>query len=316
MDRDLVLRRDSVTTVPSGRQVEITSGEQRAVIVEVGGGLRAYSHGGRDVVDGYAREAMCDGARGMPLIPWPNRLEDGSYEFDGERRQVDLSEPEMGNAIHGLLMWRAWTAVEHEADRVTMAIRLHPTPGYPHVLDARVRYELDTDGLTVTTRLTNAGDGPCPVGTGQHPYLSPGMGAVLDACTIELRAATRIVVDAQRELPMGWQPIANTDYDFRSPRRIGAQQIDDAFCDLERDEAGRAWARLTGPDGATAALWVDEAYSIVQVFTGDTLAPERRRQGLAAEPMTCAPNAFRSGDGLVRLGPGEELVARWGATLA
>jgi len=30
------------------------------------------------------------------------------------------------------------------------------------------------------------------------------------------------------------------------------------------------------------------------------------------EPMTCAPNAFQSGDGLVTLEPGESLSARWG----
>ena len=32
--------------------------------------------------------------------------------------------------------------------------------------------------------------------------------------------------------------------------------------------------------------------------------------------MTCAPNAFSSGDGLVLLEPGESHVAAWGITLA
>ena len=75
-----------------------------------------------------------------------------------------------------------------------------------------------------------------------------------------------------------------TEYDYRSPRRLGAEGIDFAFCDLVRDGDGRAWTRLTGPDGATVALWVDEAYPFVELFTGDTLAPDRRRQGLACEP--------------------------------
>jgi aldose 1-epimerase len=30
---------------------------------------------------------MCSSGRGQVLIPWPNRLEDGSYEFDGRRHQ-------------------------------------------------------------------------------------------------------------------------------------------------------------------------------------------------------------------------------------
>jgi aldose 1-epimerase len=36
---------------------------------------------------------------------------------------------------------------------------------------------------------------------------------------------------------------------------------------------------------------------------------------MALEPMTCAPNAFATGDGLIRLGPGESISAEWGAKL-
>ena len=59
-------------------------------------------------------------------------------------------------------------------------------------------------------------------------------------------------------------------------------------------------------------LWMDGAYGFVMVFTGDTLPPERRRRGLAVEPMTCAANAFNSGDGLAVLDPGERLTGAWG----
>jgi aldose 1-epimerase len=48
------------------------------------------------------------------------------------------------------------------------------------------------------------------------------------------------------------------------------------------------------------------------VFTGDTLDPARRRRGLAVEPMTCAPNAFVSGDGLRVLEPEETWTTIWG----
>ena len=42
---------------------------------------------------------------------------------------------------------------------------------------------------------------------------------------------------------------------------------------------------------------MDGAFGFVMVFTGDTLPPERRRRGVAVEPMTCAADAFNSGDG-------------------
>ena len=73
---------------PSGEQIEIVLGDQRAVVVEVGGGLREYSAAGRDILDGYGVDEMCPSGRGQVLMPWPNRLEDGSYEFEGERHQL------------------------------------------------------------------------------------------------------------------------------------------------------------------------------------------------------------------------------------
>ncbi len=58
---------------------------------------------------------------------------------------------------------------------------------------------------------------------------------------------------------------------------------------------------------------MDEGHSYVQVFTGDALPQvERRRQGLAVEPMTCPPDAFRTGEHVLRLEPGETVSHRWG----
>ena len=66
---------------PSGAQVELALGRQRAVVTTVGAGLRTYSAGGREVLDGYGRDELCPSGRGQLLVPWPNRIEDGSYEF-------------------------------------------------------------------------------------------------------------------------------------------------------------------------------------------------------------------------------------------
>lgn len=304
-----------VAVAPSGEQFELVSGKQRATVVEVGGGVRAYEWGGRPVLQDYPVDAMCDGAHGAPLVPWPNRLADGRYTFDGTDHQVAITEPDKHNAIHGFLLWRPWRAVERAADRVLMAARLHPLQGYPFALDVRIEYAVGDAGLTVTTTATNIGDGPCPYGSGQHPYLSAG-GGPLDDCVLELDAATRIRTDDERKLPAGTEPVAGTRFDFRSGRKLGDLAIDHAFTDLGRDGDGLAWVRLTGTDGRTAELWADRSYPFVEIFTGDDLAPERARRGLGAEPMTCPPNAFATGERLHVLPPGESVTSRWGATLA
>jgi aldose 1-epimerase len=295
---------------PSGRQVEIASGEQRAWIVEVGGGLRAYSAGGREVLDGYAVHEMCSSARGQCLVPWPNRIRDGRYEFAGLSQQLSLTEPERQNAIHGLARWANWTIVEQTADSVVMEYMLHPQPGYPHALRLAVGYRLDAYGLTVSTTARNVGESACPFGAGAHPYLAVGTPTV-DSVVLRAPGRTRVTCD-ERGIPTGAEPVDGSEYDFRRPRPIGIAKLDTAFTDLERDDDGRARVHLASPDSETAAtLWLDEQYRYVMLFTGDPL-PDVNRRSLGIEPMTCAPNAFQSGEGLATLPAGVSLVARWG----
>jgi aldose 1-epimerase len=303
-----------MTPAPSGEQFEIAAGGLRATIVEVGGGIREFNDRERAVLEPYQRSEICDGAHGAVLVPWPNRIADGRYSFDEAEQRLALSEPARGNAIHGLARWRPWRALEQEVDRVLLAVRLHPEPGYPFDLEVSVEYRLAEDGLTVTTSARNLGDGACPYGTGQHPYLSAG-GGLLDDCSLQLPAEVLITTEAQRQLPTGRELLAGGPLDFHEPRRLGPVEIDSPLTGLRRDPDGRARARLTGSDGATVELWVDEAYGYLELFTGDTLSPARRRRGLAVEPMSCPPNAFQSGEGLVRLEPGASHTAVWGAAL-
>ena len=288
---------------PSGEQFEIRHGDQRATIVEVGGGVREYTVGDRPVLDPYSLDAMCDGEHGAPLIPWPNRLADGTYRFDDTDYAVPLTEPEKHNAIHGFLSWRSWQAVEHEHKSSGHGYPTPPPGRLPlHPGSSGWPTSSVTDGLVVSTTATNIGDQACPYGTGQHPYLSPGTGRI-DDCILQLGASTRILTDNERQLPTGTATVEGTDFDFRAGKRLGDQKLDTPFTDLDRDQDGRAWARLTAPDGSCTELWVDEHYPIIEIYTGDTLSPPRRRMGLGTEPMTCPPNAFQTGNGLTRLEP-------------
>jgi aldose 1-epimerase len=296
--------------LPSGEQIEISSGDQRVVVVEVGAGLRSYTVGGLDLLDGYGAGEMATAGRGQVLIPWPNRIEDGAYEFGGVRHQLPLNEPEARNAIHGLVRWVAWSVGERESDRVVMEHTLRAQPGYPFSLRLGIEYALSEKGLRVTTTATNIGSEACPYGSGMHPYLTVGTKTVN---TVVLRAPGRTVLHAdERALPVGTASVDGTELDFRRPRPIGATKLDNAFADLERDDDGLARVELRRPDDETTlTLWLDETYPYVQLFTGDPL-PSVNRRSLAVEPMTCPANAFRSGEGLRVLEPGESTTRVWG----
>jgi aldose 1-epimerase len=295
---------------PSGEQIEIAAAGQRAVVVEVGGGLRVYSAAGRELLDGYALDAPCTSGRGQVLIPWPNRLEDGRYEFDGQGHQLPLTEPGTRTAIHGLVRDASWSVAEREPHRVVVQHALEPQPGYPFSLALRIDYTLSERGLHVQTTATNVGREACPFASGTHPYLAVGTSTVDEAV---LGAPGRTVLRTDdRGLPVGADSVEGTDYDFRRPRPIGMTRLDHAFTDLERGEDGLARVQLRDPRHPRGrTLWLDESYPFLQLFTGDPL-PDVARRSIAVEPMTCPPNAFRTGESLIRLEPGESFTSAWG----
>jgi aldose 1-epimerase len=296
--------------LPSGRQTVIQRGDHRLVVVEAGGGLRRYQVSDWDVLDGFGAGEMCRSGRGQILVPWPNRLADGSFDFGGETHQTPLTEPDTHNAIHGLARYANWEVAEHRGDGVTMAHRLHAQPGYPWTLDLAVDYSLSDSGVAVTMSAVNRCDRPCPYGAGAHPYLRLDDGPV-DGWVLRAPGATRYRTD-ERSLPVATEEVAGTPFDFRSPRAIGDAHLDTAFRDLERDASGRAVVEISA-GRRRLSLWLGPECGYLMLFTGDSIPdPDRRRRGLGIEPMTCAPNAFRTGEGTQVLQPGEQAVATWG----
>jgi aldose 1-epimerase len=295
----------------TGTQYEIAGGDYLAVVTELGAGLRALRHRDRPLITDYNADELPPGAAGQLLLPWPNRIDGGRYRMADAEYQLDLSEPAAGNAIHGLTRWSSWSLARHDPGAVALHLALLGRTGYPFRLDLTVEYQLSGEaGLMVSVTAHNAGSRPAPYGTGSHPYLRAGAPAV-DGCELTLPVSQWLSAD-QRGIPSGPpSDVAGTQFDFRAAREIGTVTLDHAFTGLERDEAGLAWARLTG-DGAGTALWAGPGYGWLQVFTGDTLGPDHRRRAVAIEPMTCPPNAFVTGTDLLTLEPGDTVTHRWG----
>ena len=254
--------------LPSGEQFGLAAGPHRMVVVEIGGGIREWD----GVLLGYGEDEMCSAGRGQVLAPWPNRLAGGRYEWAGEELQLPVNELDDGSAIHGLVRWASWRAVEREPARVLLEHVLRPQPGYPFTLRLRVEYLLAAKGLTVRTEAENLGARPCPFGAGHHPYVVAPTGRVDD-----------LVLDGER---------------------VGDRQLDETL-----HEPG-GWRAEAGH----VTVWANDAWPWRQVFTGDLPAVGRR--GLAVEPMTCPPQAFRTGEGVIRLEPGDRWSGEWGIEVA
>ncbi|WRS30675.1 aldose-1-epimerase [Actinomycetaceae bacterium MB13-C1-2] len=275
---------------------KIRAGEYEAVVVNEGAGLAALSHDGRDLILSYDLAERPAGFNGKVLVPWPNRIKGAVYTFEGCEYTVPMTEPDRECALHGLKCWEEWDTVATTDHSVTLRTVTEPTDGYPFRLETTVTYELSADsGISIEVTTINTGDVPAPYGTGTHAYLTCD-GALADECVLTLPAAEVLTVD-QNLIPVGHTSVQSEGLDFREGDLIGTRQVDHAFTSLPSGE----WSvTLSHPaTGMTVVLSSDEDW--LQVFSGDN----QGRRGVAVEPMTCAPNAFNSGEGLIVLAPGE-----------
>jgi aldose 1-epimerase len=300
---------------PTGEQHEISDGAARAVVTGIGAGLRLLEVGGHAYTETFgAAEAPPLGC-GQVLLPWPNRTGGASWRLHGQEQRLEVTEPERGNAIHGLVRDLPWRVHARETAAVTLGVRVEPQPGWPVPLQTTIRYAVSAEGLAVTHTVRNAGAAAVPFGAGVHSYVRAGPVANSD-CELRLAARAHLGLDPQRMLPLGApRPVGGTRDDLHThPRRVrellDAGGLDDCFTDCAAGPDGRFRHSLTHPRGGVE-LWSDPDFAWVQVFTPQRFAG-RPSDAVAIEPMTCPPDALNSGVDLIWLDPGEAWSAAWG----
>jgi aldose 1-epimerase len=298
---------------PTGEQYTIKAGEYTAAVTEVGACLRSLRLNDRELIMEFPEDGEPVGGSGQLLIPWPNRVKDGKYKWRGVERELEITEQPRHNAIHGLTRRHAWQVDTQTASSLRLTLRLEPQTGYPFVLDVAAEYSLDADeGLTISVTTRNAGDGeaPAPYGIGSHAYLKADGGLDGPQGLGRVPAGRWLMVD-ERMIPQCEVPVGGTPYDLRDRRSLRGVVLDTAYTDIVRDADGLARVTLgQGVDGVT--MWFGEGLEWVQLFSGDPLNEPYRRSALAVEPMSCPPNAFATGKGVIALAPGESATHTWG----
>jgi aldose 1-epimerase len=296
-----VCRRCAVTLI------DLRAGACTAAVSLVGGALAGLTYEGRPLVldttaDVEAGAVPMPAFSGAVLAPWPNRIRDGRYSFDGTAQQLAITEVDRGCALHGLLVWTKWDVVDRTENSVRLATAVCPQPGYPFTVDVTADYDLRDDGLHVEITAVNQGRNAAPFGTSIHPYLVPGVDdGVMDDWTLTVPLSSVLDVEPERLLPRRLIDVDGTGFDFRAPRPLSGVMLDHAF----GPAAGGA-ATLTGPDDFGVQVSWDDRTRWLQVCTIDQAPEPWRRTGLAVEPMSCAPDAFNSGTDLWILAPGEQ----------
>ncbi|GAA1198898.1 aldose 1-epimerase family protein [Prauserella alba] len=298
---------------PTGEHFELLRGNARAVVTEIGAGLRSLTIGGAAYVETFAEEEQPPKGAGQVLVPWPNRTAGARWTFDGEEQELEVTEPARGNAIHGLVRHQEWELVEHAESSITFGCDIGAAKGWPVPLRTGIVYDLAPRGLTVTHTVSNEGDKAVGFGVGAHPYFRIG-DVPTDELTLTLPATRVRPFDDDKQLPYGEeQDVEGTGYDLRGGRIVGGLDLDTAFTGLELGEDGLHHVWLSHHEG-TLDVWSEPDFRWAQVFTPSDF-PERGR-AIAIEPMTCPADALNSGTDLITVEPGETWRGSWGIQLA
>lgn len=300
----------------SGVQHSIAAHGYVASVASVGASLRSLTYDGRDLVVPFAADELRPALRGAALAPWPNRLANGRYLFGQEEHRLPLNEPETGNAAHGLVAWLHFGAVSEAPDRLTLAGRIEPQPGYPWRVRIDVLFELGPHGLRQRITATNESTVDAPIGLGAHPYLVAGNwhAGAISGWTLQSSAHEVLLVSADRLLPIASADVGEHDdgmLDFRIPRRIGDTELNHAFSGMQSENEDPLVVTLTGSDGHGVELSCAADVPWVQLYSADQQPAGARRHALAVEPMTCPPDSFNSGRDLRILSPAASTSLEW-----
>ena len=297
-----------------------THGSARALFARRGATLLDWQVTDRDeriaLTDGYADAAELaaqDGVRNGVLAPFPNRIADGRYRFDGRGHDLLPGVAGTRHIYHGFLR-ELDLAVARIGDGddgadvlFTGTIEPDAFPGYPFALALSVAARLDAHGIGLVVTATNVGDVAAPYAGGWHPYFRLGDAPL---ATLELTVPASCTIDADEQLiPLPGDAAfaalnARPTLDFRHPRPLGAQVLDRCYADARPDADGVIRSRLRDPaTGRTLTVW--QRGGLIHVFTGDTLARDARRS-IAIEPVEAMSDAFNRSEfaELLRLPPG------------
>lgn len=288
----------------------IRDGSYVAAITVCGGAPRTLTYEDRPLL--VAAPGEHDGeftvmTAGCVLAPWPNRVADGVFAHAGVMHRLAINEAPRANAIHGFVAERRWSVIEHDQKSVVLAIEVGPEPGWPWPLRVTARWNVDAgEGLSGELTVMNLGEEECPAALGWHPYLN-AQGAPLNECTLTAPVDRVLPLDPVRNLPIGPAAELATAADgIDSGIAMSGTWLDHCFRAADGPDP-----TLVGPDGNGVELRAGDACRWYQIFTAD---PARREgfpgvgRAVAVEPMTCPPNALRSGVDLHYLQMGEELT--------
>ena len=289
---------------------QAATGTRFSFVPEIGGILLDVTFGDFCVTEHYETpEALTEmaWAKGILLYPYPNRMRDGRYVWEGKTYQFPLNNAVTGNSIHGVgkrapMQLKSYMVTETFASATLVFTHDGAYDYYPFAYDMEVTYMISSTGhFDVEMQFRNKSEATIPVGLGWHPYFK--ISENIADTSIQTPVLTKVEVD-ERLLPNG---IKMPFEDFVTLQKINETDVDNCFL-IQKSDEKEAIITLQS-DSGTLKYWQqigEQKFNFVQIFTLPS------RTCIALEPMTCNVDAFNNHEGLVSLAPNETLGGEFG----
>jgi aldose 1-epimerase len=286
-----------------------THGNAFSTVPQYGSCLLDLKFHHQSVLDGYeTADELIENkwAKNVILAPFPNRLRDGVYTHEGVMHSFPIKKSSGNNAIHGFCRDANMTveSVKMDADHAEMVCtHLYDAdvhPAYPFRFLLKTVLTLRGATFTMGMYITNLDTKSMPVGMGWHPYFRFD-GATASDISMQMPDCQLIVVD-DRMLPTGEKVPFD---DFKTLRQIKETRLDTGFV-LKESAETNATVVLKFKNKKLKYWQNAQDWRFLQVFTPP------HRDSVAVEPMSCAADAFNTGDGLKILMPKETFGGHFG----
>lgn len=262
------------------------------IISDLGCNVNSLILDDQDIIDGNTNEKKLSAnylSKSSLLIPFPNRIEKGKYAFEGKTYQLPINKEDERHAIHGLVFDKKFSLISTDVSKSSISASFYYEinnkifPGYPFNLAIVTTFTLKNKMFSITITATNKDAVSIPYGAGWHPYLK--LGKKIDYCYLNIPSTHILEISKEKVMIPTGRIVRAKNIPQNS--NIGSQIYDTCFTKLKKFET----------EFGNITLFQDKSMNYLQVYT-----PEERAS-IAIESMSCAPNAFNNGMGLILIKP-------------
>lgn len=155
------------------------------------------------------------------MAPYPNRIRDGQFIFNGKTYQLRFPEK---HSIHGDVRNRPWRIEHSRANSATLYFdsRECSDINYPFPFSVTQSFGISNSALLVRCSIKNEGSGSMPAGCGFHPYFNRALSGQAENVQVRFKADGVYPYSGETPLPEGMSVPLTQEQDFSTLKSLEA----------------------------------------------------------------------------------------------